>query len=36
MIDLLTNDGRCLGAIALIEGKLQIIWAKRTILASGG
>jgi L-aspartate oxidase len=36
VIDLLTNDGRCLGAIALIEGKLQIIWAKRTILASGG
>jgi L-aspartate oxidase len=29
-------DGKCLGVLALIDGKLQIIWAKRTILASGG
>ncbi len=36
VIDLLTHEDQCLGAIALIEGKLQIIWAKRTILASGG
>jgi L-aspartate oxidase len=36
VIDLLTHEDRCLGAIALIDGKLQIIWAKRTILASGG
>lgn len=28
--------GPCVGAIALIEGQVQIIWAKRTILASGG
>ncbi len=34
--DLLTDENRCLGAIAIIEGKAQIIWAKRTILASGG
>ena len=27
---------RCVGAIALIDGRVQIIWAKRTILASGG
>jgi L-aspartate oxidase len=27
---------RCLGAIALIDSQVQIIWAKRTILASGG
>ncbi len=35
-IDMLTDDGRCVGAIALIGGQIQIIWAKRTILASGG
>ena len=43
-IDLLTDTTsgespggqRCVGAIALIEGRVQIIWAKRTILASGG
>ena len=36
VIDLLTDENRCLGVIALVEGKVQIIWAKRTILASGG
>jgi L-aspartate oxidase len=35
-IDLLGDEGRCLGALALIDGKLTVIWAKRTILASGG
>jgi len=39
VIDLLTTDAgpaRCVGALALINNELQIIWAKRTILASGG
>jgi L-aspartate oxidase len=36
VIDLITDDGRCLGAIALIDENVQIIWAKRTIIASGG
>ncbi len=27
---------RCLGALAYINGSLNLIWAKRTILASGG
>jgi L-aspartate oxidase len=36
VIDLLTDEGRCIGAIALIEHQVQIIWARRTILASGG
>jgi L-aspartate oxidase len=40
VIDLITDtiggENRCLGVIALIDGKVQIIWAKRTILASGG
>jgi L-aspartate oxidase len=27
---------RCIGTIALIDAQVQIIWAKRTILASGG
>jgi L-aspartate oxidase len=35
-IDLLTEDNRCLGVLALIRGELAVIWAKRTILASGG
>ncbi len=35
-IDLLTDDGRCIGAMALINGQVNIIWAKRTILATGG
>lgn len=36
VIDLVTEDGRCLGVLALIEGHVNLIWAKRTILASGG
>ena len=39
-IDLITDGGgdndKCLGAIAVIDGQTQIIWARRTILASGG
>ena len=39
-IDLITDGPKdaeqCLGAIAQIDGKTQIIWARRTILASGG
>lgn len=35
-IDLLTDEGRCVGVLAMIGGALNIIWAKRTILASGG
>jgi L-aspartate oxidase len=36
VIDLITDDHRCVGALALIDGNVQIIWAKCTILASGG
>lgn len=36
VIDLISDQGRCLGALALIDGGIQLIWAKRTILASGG
>lgn len=36
VLDLLTDEGRCLGAMAMLDGKLQIIWAKRVILATGG
>jgi L-aspartate oxidase len=32
----LISGGRCIGAIALIDDQVQILWAKRTILASGG
>ena len=35
-IDLVTEDGRCLGVLALVNGQVNLIWAKRTILASGG
>lgn len=36
VIDLLTDEGRCIGALALINGQVNLIWARRTILASGG
>jgi L-aspartate oxidase len=36
VIDLVTDDGRCLGALAMIKGQVNLIWAKQTILASGG
>jgi L-aspartate oxidase len=45
VIDLITDDergtvslssSRCIGAIALIDSQVHIIWAKRSILASGG
>jgi L-aspartate oxidase len=36
VVDLLTDDGRCLGVVALINGAVNVIWAKRTIIASGG
>ncbi len=36
VIDLITDENRCVGAIALMNGQINIIWAKRTILASGG
>ncbi|MGH7176862.1 MAG: L-aspartate oxidase [Tepidisphaeraceae bacterium] len=35
-IDLVSDDGRCVGALALIDGSVTVIWAQRTILASGG
>jgi L-aspartate oxidase len=35
-IDLITDDGKCIGVLALIEGHISVIWARRTILASGG
>jgi L-aspartate oxidase len=35
-IDLITEDGRCIGVLALIEGHTNVIWARRTVLASGG
>jgi L-aspartate oxidase len=43
-IDLITTpstgagatEPRCLGVLALIDGNIQVIWARRTILASGG
>ena len=35
-VDLVSQDGRCLGALAMIDGHLQIVWAQQTIIASGG
>jgi L-aspartate oxidase len=36
-VDLLTHEDRCVGAITWSEGGgIQIIWAKETILATGG
>lgn len=36
VIDLLTDHGQCVGALAMIKGEIHLIWAKRTIIASGG
>src|SRR6185295_5369219 len=36
VVDLLTSDGRCVGALALVNDQLTVIWARATILASGG
>src|SRR5687767_9223073 len=36
VVDLLTDEGRCVGALALVNGQVNIIWAKQVILASGG
>ncbi len=36
VIDLLTDQGQCVGALATIKGEINLIWAKRTIIASGG
>jgi L-aspartate oxidase len=36
VVDLLTDEGRCVGALALVNGAVNIIWAKQVILASGG
>src|SRR6476620_1978809 len=35
-IDLITHDDHCVGCLAMIDGAVNLIWAKRTILASGG
>src|SRR4051812_43058422 len=35
-IDLITNDSQCVGALAMVDGNINVIWARRTILASGG
>jgi L-aspartate oxidase len=35
-IDLLTDENGCCGAIVFIGGQIQLIWAKQTILATGG
>ena len=34
VVDLVTESNRCLGALALIDGQIHLIWAKRTIAAS--
>jgi L-aspartate oxidase len=36
VIDLLTDQGQCVGALATIKGEINLIWAKRTVIASGG
>lgn len=38
-VDLLTDEergGRCIGCLALIDGRATIVWARQTILATGG
>ena len=35
-LDLLTDETGCRGAIVYFRGELQLVWAKQTILATGG
>src|SRR4051812_28847400 len=35
-IDLVTDEGRCVGALAVVGGRVNLIWSKRTVIASGG
>jgi L-aspartate oxidase len=35
-IDFVTHNDRCCGLLAMINGQVQLIWARQTILASGG
>src|ERR1051325_722287 len=35
-LDLLTHEGRCVGAVLIRNGRKTLVWAKQTILASGG
>src|SRR5262249_10039650 len=35
-LDLLTHDGRCVGAVLARGEQKTLVWAKQTILASGG
>jgi L-aspartate oxidase len=36
VIDLITDQGRCVGALALIDEQVNIIWCRCVIIASGG
>ncbi len=36
VIDILSEQNRCLGVLLLLDNQLRIIWAKQTILATGG
>ncbi|MEM8872755.1 MAG: L-aspartate oxidase [Planctomycetota bacterium] len=37
VVDVLTDEsGRCVGVLAQIDGKLHAVWARRTILSTGG
>lgn len=34
VIDLITDNNQCLGVLAMIDGHVNVLWARRTILAS--
>ncbi len=36
VVDLLTDRGRCVGALLLVGGELRVVWAGSVVLASGG
>ena len=35
-VDVLTDDGRCVGALVIAGDQLTLVWAKATIIATGG
>ena len=36
VVDLLTDDDRCVGALVLIRGEVRVVWAGSVVLATGG
>jgi len=36
VVDLLTDEGRCVGALVEMKGELRVVWSSAVVLATGG